>query len=93
MALLYQRETGPRIRATLSSYFTIGALVSLAALAAVDRYGAQEVALSFFLVPAVLAGDRLARRVRRFVDRAGVRPFVLGFSFLSALGVLYRALS
>ena len=93
IALLYQRETGPRIRATLSSYFAIGALISLLALAAVDRYGREEIALSIFLVPAILIGDLASRRMRRYVDRAGARPFVLGLSFLSALGVLYRALS
>jgi hypothetical protein len=93
IALLYQRETGPRLRATLSGYFAIGASISLVALAAVDRYGREEIALTIFLIPAILAGDRTSRRMRNQVDRTGARPFVLALSFLAALGVLYRAFS
>lgn len=91
MALLYQRASGPRIRGTLSAHFVIGAAVSLAALAAVGRYGRAEIALSIWLIPPVLAGYALSRWVRASVDRAGARPFVLGLSALAALGILYRA--
>lgn len=93
MALLYQRASGPRIRGTLSGHFVIGALVSLAALAAVGQYGRAEFILSIWLVPAVLAGFAASGWVRKSVDRAGARPFVLGLSVLAALGILYRAVS
>ena len=93
MALLYQRETAARLRGTLSAYFVVGALVSLVALAAVGRYGKEEILLSILLIPAILVGDLASGRMRSFVDRAGARPFVLGLSSLSAAGVLYRALS
>jgi len=92
MALLYQRASGPRIRGTLASHFAIGSLVSLAALAVVGRYGRAEIALSIWLVPPALAGFAASGRVRKTVDRAGARPFVLGLSVLAALGILYRAL-
>jgi len=91
MALLYQRSSGPRIRGTLSGHFVIGAIVSLAALAAVGRYGRTEIILSIWLVPAVLAGFAASGSIRESVDRAGARPFVLGLSILAALGILYRA--
>ena len=68
-------------------------MISLLALTAVGRYGREEIALSIFLIPAILTGDLTSRRMRSYVDRAGSRPFVLALSFLSALGVLYRALS
>jgi uncharacterized membrane protein YfcA len=93
IALLYQRQSGPRLRATLSAYFAIGTLVSLLALAAVGHYGRAECALTIFLIPAIVSGDLASRRVRRYVDRVGTRPFVLALAFLSALGVLYRAFS
>jgi len=93
MALLYQRASGPRIRGTLSGHFAIGALVSLAALAVIGRYGRTEIALSIWLVPPVVAGFAFSGWVREYVDRAGVRPFVLGLSVLAALGILYRAAS
>jgi uncharacterized membrane protein YfcA len=91
MALLYQRESGPRIRGTLSGHFVLGALVSLAALTAVGQYGRTEIILSIWLVPATLAGFAASPWIRESVDRAGARPFVLGLSILAALGILYRA--
>jgi uncharacterized membrane protein YfcA len=93
MALLYQRECGPRIRGTLSSHFVIGALISLVALAAVGRYGRLEIILTLWLIPAILAGYLASSWVRQSVDRFGARPFVLGLSVLAALSILYRAAS
>jgi hypothetical protein len=92
MALLYQRESGPRLRGTLSGFFVIGALLSLAALAVIGRYGTAEIILSIYLLPAVCAGYLASKWTQKPVDRAGARPFILGLSFLSAVGVLYRAL-
>jgi uncharacterized membrane protein YfcA len=92
MALLYQGESAARLRSTLSGYFVIGALISLTALAAVGRYGKEEILLSVFLIPAILVGDLASGRMRSYVDGAGVKPFILALSFLSAAGVLYRAL-
>jgi len=93
MALLYQRQSGPRIRGTLSGHFVIGALISLVALAAVGRYGREEIILSIELIPAILAGYLASGWVRESVDRVGARPFVLGLSVLAAIGILYRASS
>jgi len=93
MALLYQRQSGPRIRGTLSGHFVIGALISLVALAAVGRYGQEEIVLSIELIPAILAGYLASGWVRESVDRVGARPFVLGLSVLAAVGILYRASS
>ncbi len=91
MALLYQRASAARIRGTLSGHFVIGALVSLVALAAVGRYGRVEINLSIALVPAILVGYLASGWIRETVERAGVRPLVLGLSVLAALGILYRA--
>ncbi|MDH3213075.1 MAG: TSUP family transporter, partial [Myxococcales bacterium] len=93
MALLYQGQGGSRLRATLSGYFVLGALFSIAVLAAIGRYGADEVALTACLVPAVLAGFIASRWLRGYADRSGVRPLVLGLSACSAVAVLVRALA
>ena len=53
----------------------------------------NKTALTIFLVPAILIGDRVSRRTRGYVDRVGARPFVMTLAFFSALGVLYRAFS
>jgi uncharacterized membrane protein YfcA len=91
MALLYQRQSGARIRGTLSGHFVIGALISLLALAAVGRYGQAEIILSIELIPAILVGYLVSGWLRVSIDRVGARPFVLGLSVLAALGILYRA--
>jgi uncharacterized protein len=92
MALLYQNAEGPRFRSTLAGFFSIGVVISLVALAAVGRFHLREVALAAVLIPGGLAGFWLSRFVSPWMDRRGVRPFVLGLSFLAAAGVLWRAL-
>jgi len=69
-----------------------GALISVGALALIGRYGATEVRLTAFLLPATLLGFFAASRLRGLVDRAGVRPLVLALSAASALAVLVRAI-
>jgi uncharacterized membrane protein YfcA len=92
MALLYQHADGPRLRGTLAGFFTFGATLSLISLALVGRFGAQEAVLALLLVPGVLAGYILSNRLGRNLDRAGVRPAVLGLSFVSAVVVLLHAI-
>jgi len=89
---LYQREGGPRLRATLSALFVTGAVISVAALALIGRFGAVEIWLTVFLVPSALLGFVAAGRLRGLVDRAGVRPLILALSGASATAVLLRAL-
>lgn len=92
LALLYQREGGARLRATLSALFVIGALISVAALAVIGRFGIVELWLTAFLVPAGVLGFVAAGWLRGLVDHAGVRPLVLALSAASAIVVLIRAI-
>ena len=92
LALLYQREGGPRLRATLSALFVTGAAISVAALALIGRYGVVELWLTAFLVPPALLGFVAAGWLRGLVDRSGVRPLVLTLSAASATAVLVRAI-
>lgn len=92
MALVYQHESGPRIRGTLSAIFTVGASISLFGLWYVGRFGAVELTLGLLLLPAVVIGFALSQRTARRVDRAEVRPAVLMASALSALMIAIRAI-
>lgn len=92
MALVYQNETGPRIRGTLSAIFTVGASISLIGLWLVGRFGAVELTLGLMLLPAVVIGFALSQLTARRVDRTEVRPAVLTVSALSALMIAVRAL-
>ncbi len=92
LALLYQREGGPRLRATLAALFVTGNAISIAALAWIGRFGVVEIGLSGLLFPAALLGFAAAGWLRSVVDRAGVRPLVLALSAASATAVLVKAL-
>jgi uncharacterized membrane protein YfcA len=92
MALLYQRAGGARLRGTLGGYFAVGVSLSLIALALVGRYGLEEVLLTLFLVPPMVAGFFIAAPVRHLLPDRAVRPLVLVLSGVSGLVVLVRAL-
>jgi uncharacterized membrane protein YfcA len=93
MALLYQNEAGPRIRATISAIFTIGGLVTLSGLWWAGRFHIVELLLGLLLMPGVVAGFAISGYTTALVDRAHIKPAVLAISLLSALLVMLRALS
>ncbi len=92
IALVYQHESGPRIRGTLSAYFVVGVTISLTGLALVGRFGGTEVALAGALLPATLAGFWVSRHTARRLDRGSLRPAVLAVSALSAAAVILKHL-
>jgi uncharacterized membrane protein YfcA len=93
LALLYQHGTGPRMRSTLAAMFVIGAILSLTALSFIGRFGVAELGRALLLFPGALAGFLASRWGTPWVDRRGLRPIVLGLSTISALAVVFRALS
>jgi len=92
IALLYQRETGPRLRGTLAAFFLIGVAMSLVGLRAAGRFGLTELRLAGFLLPGVLVGFLVSRRLGHLLDRGFTRPAILVVSALSSLLVIGRAL-
>jgi uncharacterized protein len=91
IALLYQREPGPRLRGTLAAFFLIGVALSLVGLGMADRFGLVELRLAGYLVPGILLGFLVSRRAARFLDRGYTRPAILIISALSSLVVILRA--
>jgi len=92
IALVYQHATGARLRATLSSFFAIGILLSLAALALVGRMGRLELALGLGLLPGVFAGYRASRRSVAILDRGYTRAAVLAVSSGAAVAIIIQSL-
>lgn len=92
MALVYQHESGPRIRGTLSAYFVVGVAISLTGLAAIGRFGWTEVVLAVLLLPGILAGFLVSRHTARQLDRGYMRPAVLIVSAASAVAVIAKQL-
>jgi uncharacterized membrane protein YfcA len=92
MAIIYQREPGPRIRGTLSAFFVVGVIVSLIGLHFVDRYGIEEWKLSLLVAPAAVVGFLLSRRSAQWVDRGRTRTAVLIASALAGGLLVLREL-
>lgn len=92
IALLYQREPGPRLRGTLSAFFLIGVALSLVGLAAAGQFGFVELRQAVYLVPGMLVGFIVSRRAARVLDRGYTRPAILAISAASSLVVILRSL-
>ena len=92
IALVYQREPGPRLRSTLSGYFLVGTVMSLVALAVVGRIGKVELAWALVLIPGVIAGYWCSAPAARWLDarRHGLRTALLVFSATSGVVVVAR---
>jgi uncharacterized membrane protein YfcA len=92
LALLYQYEKGPRVRATLAVFFTVGAVLSLITLAVAGQLPGEQVAAGLALTPFVLVGFLVAGPVRRYVDEGRMRVAILVVVGSSALTLIVRSL-
>jgi uncharacterized membrane protein YfcA len=92
IALLYQRESGPTVRATLAMFFMVGALLSMAMLAAVGHLPARQLTAGLELTPFVLAGFLVSGPLRRFLDDGRLRTGILVVVGLSAVSLILRSL-
>jgi hypothetical protein len=92
IALVYQHETGARIRGTLSAFFVVGVLISVAALAAVGRFGWLEIQLGGLLIPGTVLGYWLSHHTAGRLQDRQIRPAVLIVSGGAAIGVILREL-
>ena len=91
IALLYQHASGTRFRGTLSSFFLVGTIISIAALVPAGRFGGQELRLTLFLLPGALFGFLVSRRLARRLDRGYTRPAVLTVAAVAGLIVVVRS--
>lgn len=92
MALLYQRETGPKVRATLAIFFTVGALLSLLTLAAVHQLPTDQVVAGLALTPFSAAGFVMATPLRSLLDAGRLRTGILIVTTASALVLIIRSM-
>jgi len=93
LALVYQHETGPRLRGTLAGYFIVGSLMSLAALIAIGRYGRSELIWTLLLLPGTVLGFACSRSLTAWVDAGRTRRAVLGITVVSGVAAVLRSLA
>jgi uncharacterized membrane protein YfcA len=92
VALLYQREHGPRVRASLSLFLCIGNSLALAALAAAGRLPGRAVEVGLIFVCCAVAGLVAASRLRRYLDAGRMRAAVLLTATAAALVLIVHSL-
>lgn len=92
LALLYQYESGPRLRGTLAGYFIVGALMSLVALLWVGRFGRDELIWTLLLLPATALGFAGSSRLTAWVDAGRTRRAVLGITLAAGVAAVLRPL-
>lgn len=88
MALTYQHADGQVLRATLATYFAVGGLMSLVALAIGGEVGGRDLRLAALMVPAALVGLVCSRYVIRWLAPTLLRPLVLVLCTASAAVLL-----
>lgn len=93
LALVYQNEKGPHIRATMSTIFTVGTVISLSGLWWIDKFGERELIVGLLLAPAVIIGFLVSGYAKGHVDGKWTRLAILLVSALSAVVIIAKVLS
>jgi uncharacterized membrane protein YfcA len=92
MALVWQRNEGARLRGTMSGFFLVGSIMSIAALAATGAVNRHTIWMFAVLIPAALAGYVLSRGLNRVLDPKRLRWLAIGVSALGAVVLIGREL-
>jgi positive regulator of sigma E activity len=91
LAILYQRESGPTVRATLALLYTGASLMILVTLSLFGEFDRVDLANGVLLMPGFLFGYWLANRWRRRLAGLGSRGPVLVVSALAALTLIGKS--
>jgi uncharacterized membrane protein YfcA len=91
-AIVMQHVAPARMRATLGCVFFVGALLSLAMLAAVGMFTLDQLWLGLLLFPSIAVGFAASSPLNKLFSREALRVLILAIAALGALGVLVRAL-
>lgn len=92
MALIWQRNSGARLRGTMSGFFLVGSVMSLVALALTGAVNGGTFVGFALLVPAAVLGYALSRHVNRLLDPTRLRWLAIGASTVGAVVLIGREL-
>jgi len=90
MALVWQGSEGPKLRATMSSFFLIGSLMSIAMLTVTGAVDRHTVAMFGVLVPAAVLGYVLSRYVNRILNPNRQRWTAITVSMIGAVVLIIQ---
>jgi uncharacterized membrane protein YfcA len=92
LALLYQHQSGPVLRATLAACFLVGQIFSLIALVAVGQVAPSQLSAALLLIPALAGGAYLSHLSHHLANGALLRRLVQAFAVISGLVLIARSL-
>jgi uncharacterized membrane protein YfcA len=92
VALLYQRERGPQVRATLSVFLCVGNSLAVAALAVTGHLPVRDLGVGLIFLACAAGGLLAAARFRRFLDAGRIRAAVLLTAAISAAILIAHSL-
>ena len=88
MALVWQRNSGPRLRGTMSGFFLVGSMMSIAVLAATGAVHAETFRTFALLIPAIVGGYVLSRYVNGWLNPARQRWTAIAMSLAGATALI-----
>lgn len=92
VALVFQDESGSKLRTTMATFMVFGSTTSLFLLTVVGEFGRRELALSAALAPAAFVGFVASRWTISYLDRGYTRPAILTFAAVTSIIIVFRAL-
>lgn len=88
LALVYQHEPAPTLRATIAVCFFVGQVISLVLLAISGQVTATHLVDAAWLVPAVVVGGLASRLVHHKINGPALRTGVMIFAIAAGAAVL-----
>lgn len=92
IALIYQNEKGPLVRANMSAFFLVASFFSLAALVFSGYLGLRELTLFVMTFPGVLTGFWLSGKLVHRMPFDGLRPVILAVAAVAGTAALVQGL-
>ncbi|MDT5222414.1 MAG: uncharacterized protein QOF15_4519 [Mycobacterium sp.] len=93
MALVWQNSSGPKLRGTMSGFFLVGSVLSIAVLAITGAVHADTFRTCALLIPAMLAGYLLSRRVNGLLNPKRQRWTAIAMSATGAAFLISHEVS
>ena len=90
VALLYQHEDGPTIRATLALIYMFGSILTLSILNWANLFGYEEVLYGLYLTPGFLLGYFVSGKLASYIDKGYSRMIILIISSCSAMALIVK---
>ncbi len=92
VALLYQNESGPAVRATLNAFFLLASVSSVVTLAVAGQVRGEHLVAAATLLPFIAVGYLVSGPLRGVLSGPRLRAAILGVAAASALVLIVRSL-